>query len=84
MNFKIKRSLRAKSLLAIILMTLIIGAAATIVSYRVYATTMDNHYKSLAIDIAQTAATQINSEDLKASIDAGHPTGSYNKMLKFL
>lgn len=84
MNIHVKRSLRTKSVLVIVLMALIMGAAAIVASYCVYSATMDNHYKALAISLAHTAASQMDSDDLKASIDAEQPVGSYDRMLHFL
>ncbi len=77
-------SLRTKSVLVIALMALIMGAAAITVSYHTYANTMDKHYKTLAVDLARTAATQMDSDILIDSINAGKPVGDYNRMRDFL
>lgn len=65
-------------------MALLMGAAAITVSYQTYANAMDKHYKTLAVDLARTAATQMDSNVLIGSINEGKPIGDYNRMLDFL
>ncbi len=77
-------SLRTKSMLAIILMALLMGAAAIVVSYRTYASTMDEHYKTLAVNLARTAATQMDNEKLKGYIATGQIDSDYDRMLRIL
>ncbi|MDF2521180.1 MAG: rsbU, partial [Clostridia bacterium] len=65
-------------------MALLMGAAAITVSYQTYANAMDKHYKTLAVDLARTAATQMDSNVLIGSINEGKPIKDYNRMLDFL
>ena len=46
------------------IMALVLTAASGIVSYRIYAQTMDQHYKQLAMNIAQTAAGMVDAEQV--------------------
>ncbi len=65
-------------------MALLMGTAAITVSYQTYANAMDKHYKTLAVDLARTAATQMDSNILIGSINEGKPIGDYKRMLNFL
>ena len=56
-----KISLRAKAVLGIICMSLIISATAIALSYRTYANTMDEHYQKMCLDLAESAITMLDS-----------------------
>lgn len=81
---KVKFSLRAKSVLVIAIMALLMGALAIGVSYRTYAGTMDEHYKTLAVNLARTAASQMDAAVLQDSIRSEKPVEGYNALLDFL
>lgn len=59
-----KRSLKRKVGMLAAVMALVLTAASGIVSYRIYAQTMDQHYKQLAMNIAQTAADMVDAEQV--------------------
>ena len=60
-----KVSLRTKAVLGIISMSVIISATAVALSYRTYANTMDEHYMSLATDLAYTASEMVDTEKIQ-------------------
>ena len=60
-----KLSLRTKTIIGIICMSIIIGAVAIVLSYRTYAGTMDEHYEKMAIDLAETAISMLDSEKVQ-------------------
>lgn len=53
---KPKFSLKIKSILIVLMIALVLSGTAIFISYRVYATTMDNRYRTTAMDLAKTAA----------------------------
>lgn len=54
-------SLKRKIGIMVVIMALVLTAASGIVSYRIYSDTMDRHYKTRAMNIAQTAANLVNA-----------------------
>ena len=60
-----KISLRAKAVVGIICMNLIISATAIALSYRTYANTMDEHYQKMCLDLAESAIAMLDSEKMK-------------------
>lgn len=79
-----KISLRMKSVLVVTAMALIMAAAAIIMSYRVYANTMDEHYKMLTINVARTAATQMDYGRLQHYIETGQQDAKYEELRRVL
>ena len=77
---KRRGSLRMKSVLVVAAMALILSAAAVAMSYRVYAGTMDEHYKTLTVNLARTAATQMDYARLMAYIETGEKDGEYERL----
>lgn len=77
-------SLRAKTMLVVTVMALILGIAAISMSYKIYAETMDAHYKKNAVSLAYTAATQMDNERLKAYIETEQTDEQYEEMRKVL
>ena len=71
-------SLRVKTVVVIILAALILSAIAVTISYRVYSTTMDDHYKTLSSNLAKTAASQLDPDDLLRYYDAVKAIGVYD------
>ncbi len=63
-----KLSLRIKSVLVIVLMSLLISATAIGFSYHTYADSMDNHYKDLAVNLAYTATSMIDESKVQQYI----------------
>lgn len=61
---KPKFSLKAKSILFVILIGLVLSCTAIYISYRVYANTMDERYKLTAMELAQTAADLTDAEKI--------------------
>ncbi len=72
-------SLRLKTVLTIILAALILSVIAVTISYRVYSTTMDEHYKTVTSNLAKTAATQLSAEDLLRYYDAVREIGPFDE-----
>ena len=66
---KPKFSLKVKSIVLILLIALVLSSTAIFISYRVYATTMDNRYRTTAMGLAKTAA----SLAFKAGIPEANP-----------
>ena len=79
-----KVSLRMKSVLVVTAMALIMAAAAIVMSYRVYANTMDEHYKMLTINVARTAATQMDYGRLQHYIETGQKDAKYEELRHIL
>ncbi|MBQ7160687.1 MAG: SpoIIE family protein phosphatase [Clostridia bacterium] len=71
-------SLRLKTVVVIVLATLILSALAVTISYRVYSDTMDNHYITLTSNLATTAASQLDAGDLLRYYDAVKQIGTYD------
>ena len=57
-----KLTLRKKASFLILFMALILAAVAIFISYSVHSETMDGHYKTLAQNVAKTAAVTIDNE----------------------
>ncbi|MBR0303517.1 MAG: hypothetical protein IJQ80_06675, partial [Clostridia bacterium] len=71
-------SLRFKTVAIIIFIALILSAIAVTISYRVYSSTMDEHYKTLTSNLAKTAASQLDAEDLLRYYKAVKQIGTYD------
>ena len=72
-------SLRFKTVVVIIFTSLILSAIAVTISYNVYSTTMDDHYKKLTSNLAKTAASQLDADDLLRYYDAVKQIGTYDE-----
>lgn len=57
-----KMSLKLKSVVIIILFAALLSITAILISYRVYSNTMEEHYKADAMNIARTAASQMDGD----------------------
>lgn len=77
-------SLRIKTVTAIVLMSLLISAAAIILSYLTYARTMDDHYKDLAVNLAYTAAAMVDADRVQRYIETLEPDEAYEGQLAIL
>lgn len=64
-----KISLKLKMVCVILLIATVFAAAATAVSYTLYSSTMDRHYKTLAMDTAKTASMLLDAEDVRILTD---------------
>ena len=71
-------SLRFKTVVVIILAALILSAIAVTISYSVYSSTMDDHYKTLTSNLAKTAASQLDAADLMRYYEAVKQIGEYD------
>lgn len=60
-----KFSLKIKTSLMVAFVALALTCTSVIISYRVYSDTMDGHYKTLAMNIAQTAASIVDADQVK-------------------
>ena len=79
-----KVSLRTKAVLGIISMSVIISATAVALSYRTYANTMDEHYMSLATDLAYTASEMVDTEKIQQYVDTLKQDEEYDNQLDIL
>lgn len=60
-----KKSLKSRVNVVIIQMAVIMAAAACILSYRLYASMVDSHYKKMAQNLAKTLVTAVDKEDVR-------------------
>lgn len=79
-----KISLRMKAVLGIICMSVIISATAVALSYRTYANTMDEHYMTLATDLAYTASEMVDEEKIQQYVQTLTQDDEYDKQLDIL
>lgn len=79
-----KVSLRMKAVLGIICMSLIISATAIALSYRTYANTMDEHYMTLATNLAYTASGMVDEEKIQYYVQTLTQDDDYEKQLDIL
>ena len=63
-------SLRFKAVSLILVAVTVLSTIAITISYNVYSSTMDKHYKALASNLARTAASQLDSDALLRYYDA--------------
>ncbi len=66
---QIKISLKVKVIGVVLVVALVLACAATLVSYNIYAKTMDTHYETLAMNLAKTAASMIDKKDIQTLTD---------------
>ena len=79
-----KISLRAKTVLGIICMSLIISATAVALSYQTYANTMDEHYQKMTMDLAETAIAMLDSEKIQQYAETLEKDEYYDDQLEIL
>lgn len=77
-------SLRVKLILVVLMISMILGAVVICISYWVYANTMDRHYETLTVNLAKTAATQINGDKINQYADTLQKDAEYGIMLENL
>ena len=66
---KIRISLKVKMIGVILAVALVIACAAVLVSYTVYANTMDTHYETLTMNLARTTASMLDKEQVQTLTD---------------
>lgn len=59
-----KFSLKKKSVVFVLLIALIVSIASAGISYNIYAKTIDRRYQDNAMDIASTAASLMDADEL--------------------
>ena len=57
-------SLQFKTVAVIVVAALILSSIVVTISYRVYSSAMDSHYKKLTSNLAKTAVSQLSAEEL--------------------
>ena len=72
-------SLRFKTVAVIFFAALVLTVIAVTISYRSYSKTMDDHYKTLASNLAKTAATQLDTDALLRYYDEVKKIGVYDE-----
>ena len=60
-------SLKLKVSIIVAAATLLLTALLTVLSYREYSTVVDEHYNTLAMDIAKTAASLVDGDQVAFS-----------------
>ena len=66
---KIRISLKVKMIGVVLAVALVIACAAVLVSYTVYANTMDTHYETLTMNLARTTASMLDKGQVQALTD---------------
>ena len=79
-----KLSLKTKAVVGIICMSIIISATATVLSYRTYANTMDEHYEKMAIDLAETAVSMLDSSKIQRYAETLEKDADYEEQKNIL
>ena len=79
-----KLSLKTKAVVGIICMSIIISATATVLSYRTYANTMDEHYEKMAIDLAETAVSMLDSNKIQRYAETLEKDADYEEQKNIL
>ena len=77
---KPKFPLKAKSIIFVLLIALVLSITAIYISYQVYATTMDNRYRTSAMDLAKTAASLADAQKVEQYADKMMAIYSQNPM----
>ncbi len=80
----IKLKLNVKITIVIVLIAFLLASIAIYISYQIYSSTMDNHYKMLSSNIAKTAATQMNGDIILNYLDTMEKDEEYYRMLNIL
>ena len=60
-----KISLKVKTAIGIVCMSIIISAVAVVLSYNTYANTMDDHYEKMTLDLAETAIAMLDADKIQ-------------------
>ncbi len=71
-------SLRIKSVLLVVAAAVILSAVLVSISYRTYTSTMDEHYKKLTSDLAKTAASQLDADELMRYYEEAKQLGEFD------
>lgn len=74
-------SLRTKVIGVILVTTLTMLFVGVAFSYWVYATTMDDHYKMLAVNIGKTTAAMMDGDKIEQYIETGEIDAEYEVLL---
>ncbi len=70
---KTKRSLRRRVTIVILQMAIIMGVVSCVLSFKLYASTVDTHYKNMAQNLAKTLATALDQNEIQEVRDAVLP-----------
>lgn len=62
---KIKISLKVKVIGVVLAVALVLACCATVVSYKMYADTMDSHYKVVTMNLAKTTAAMLDKAEIQ-------------------
>lgn len=83
-TMKIKRSLGRKLTFAIIIVSLLLVSVALLFGYMNYADRTYNHYKTLASNLAKTAASQLDADKISTYLQTMKTDKAYDDMLEDL
>jgi sigma-B regulation protein RsbU (phosphoserine phosphatase) len=62
-------SLKTKSIIVMLLVAILLSTTAIISSYKVYSKTMDDHYRTNAMNIAKAAASQMDGDRIEEYVN---------------
>lgn len=65
-----KLSLKRKTVCITLLLSLILTITAVLITYQIYSHTMNDHYQSMALNVAETAAAMVDSQQTQACTEA--------------
>lgn len=77
-------SLRKKAAVMILIISFILAGSSVLISYRTYSETMDEHYKRNAMNIARTAATQMDPEKIRKYVETLEKDEDYDTYFQIL
>lgn len=80
---RLRFSLGKKAVIGILIMAFILSGMMIMISYTMYSSTMDQHYRQLSMNVAQTTAHVVNAEDIKRYKDEVYAIYSKNPAPKF-
>ena len=80
----IRVSLRVKMTLLVLAVSMILGTVVSCISYWVYADTMDRHYETLTVNLAKTAAAQVNGDKINTYAQTLQKDAEYEETLEEL
>lgn len=83
MMHKLRFSLGKKAVIGILIMVFILSGMMIMISYTMYSSAMDQHYRQLSMNIAQTTAHVVDAEHIKKYKDEVYAIYSKNPAPEF-
>ncbi|MDO4338831.1 MAG: PP2C family protein-serine/threonine phosphatase [Eubacteriales bacterium] len=66
---KVRFSIRKKSVLLILFIVILLTTGMTSISYNIYARTMDEHYRNLAMNVAKTTVSVVDHRQIQRYVE---------------